>query len=399
MAGTVTSMQEIGGSLHPIKAWVEGVDFDPQARAQVARIANLPFIFHHVAVMPDAHVGIGATVGCVIATKGAIVVSAVGVDIGCGMVAQQTTLRAEQLPHDLSPIRSAIERVVPVGFAMHQRVPDDVLAAWEHLEPRFRDIADSYPRVDNGKALQQLGTMGGGNHFCEVSLDEQGYVWVVLHSGSRGIGNRIGTFFIELAKRDLARAGITLADRDLAYLREGTRYFADYLAAAEWAQEYAWTNRELMLRHIIEALREHLPPVTLTGQTVHCHHNYVARELHFGEQVLVTRKDAVRAGDGDLGIIPGSMGAKTYIVRGRGNPESFMSCAHGAGRRLGRKQAMRALTLRDLIEQTQGVECRKDRGVLDEAPAAYKDVDAVMAAQSDLVEPVHTLRQVVCVKG
>jgi tRNA-splicing ligase RtcB len=386
----------------PIKAWVAGVEFDERARRQVANMASLPFIHSHVAVMPDVHVGIGATVGSVIPTIGAIVPASVGVDIGCGMVAQRLTLRHEDLPDSLAPIRKTIERTIPVGFAMHANVPEPVREAWLALEPAFKKLVDKYPKNDSRKAANQLGTMGGGNHFCEVTVDTEGYLWVVIHSGSRGIGNRIGTFFIERAKREMLKLGVELVDRDLAYLTENTESFDDYVEAVGWAQSYARLNRDLMMERTLQALAHaavKLPPFGLKEKAVNCHHNFVARERHFGADVYVTRKGAVRAGKGEFGIIPGSMGARSFIVRGKGNPESFESCSHGAGRRMSRKEAERRLTLADLERETAGVECRKDRGVLDEAPSAYKSIDAVMAAQSDLVEVVYEFKQVVCVKG
>jgi tRNA-splicing ligase RtcB (3'-phosphate/5'-hydroxy nucleic acid ligase) len=387
---------------HPVKAWVDGVEFDAGARRQVENIAALPFIHDHVAVMPDVHLGKGATVGSVIPTIGAIVPAAVGVDIGCGMIAQKLTLTADDLPTDLRRVRDAIEKVIPVGKASHRDAPAAADRAWEAgLGERYQEIVRRAPGVSARNAREQLGTMGGGNHFCELCIDERGGVWLVLHSGSRGAGNRIGQFYIERAQRELERLGIKLADRDLAHLTEHTPLFDDYVEAVGWAQDYARTNRELMMRHALEALsgKAGLPRFKRAETVVNCHHNYVARERHFGADVFVTRKGAVRAGLGELGFIPGSMGARSFVVRGLGNAESFESCSHGAGRRMSRGEAKSRLTLADLKNQTHGVECRKDAGVLDEAPAAYKDIDAVMEAQRDLVEIVHTLRQVVCIKG
>jgi tRNA-splicing ligase RtcB (3'-phosphate/5'-hydroxy nucleic acid ligase) len=395
-------MKTFTNAKHPIKAWVDGVEFEPAAKRQVENMASLPFIHSHVAVMPDVHVGIGATVGSVIPTIGAIVPAAVGVDIGCGMVAQRLTLRQEDLPDNLAPIRDAIERAIPVGFAAHKEVPAPVATVWTALEATHNKIMTKYPKIDNRKATQQLGTMGGGNHFCELTVDTEGFVWLVIHSGSRGIGNRIGTFFIERAKREMEKLGVSLIDRDLAYLTENTESFNDYVEAVDWAQSYARANRDLMVGQALRALGAEklgLPAFDLKEKAVNCHHNYVAREHHLGADVYVTRKGAVRAGTGDLGIIPGSMGAHSYIVRGKGNPDSFESCSHGAGRRMGRKEAERRLTLADLQRETAGIECRKDAGVLDEAPSAYKSIRAVMAAQADLVDIVHEFRQVVCVKG
>ena len=387
----------------PIKAWVDGVEFDDNARKQVANVAALPFVHSHVAVMPDVHVGRGATVGSVIATAGAIVPASVGVDIGCGMIAQKLTLRADELPDDLRGVRAAIESVVPVGRAAHREPAPAAQRAWdEGLGERYARVVERAPKVSTRNVREQLGTMGGGNHFAEVSVDEAGDVWLVLHSGSRGAGNRIGSFYIERALEELERAGTALAGRDLAHLTENTESFDAYVEALGWAQDYARINREIMLENALDALRDRkvkLPRFRRAETVVNCHHNYVARERHFGADVYVTRKGAVRAGLGELGFIPGSMGARSFVVRGLGNPESFESCSHGAGRRMSRGEAMRRLTVADLKRETRGIECRKDAGVLDEAPSAYKNVDAVMRAQHDLVRIVHTLRQVVCVKG
>jgi tRNA-splicing ligase RtcB len=394
----------------PIRAWTVGVPFEPDARAQVERIARLPFIHRHVAVMPDVHLGKGATVGSVIATRSAIVPAAVGVDIGCGMMAVRTSLRAEALPDDLRGVRSAIEGAVPHGRtdnggrndrgAWHDP-PAAAAEAWDAMRAGYDRIIARHPKLDRGAHVTHLGTLGTGNHFIEVCLDEQDHVWIVLHSGSRGVGNRIGTTYIEVAKADMRRLGVDLPDQDLAYLREGTEHFDEYVEAVHWAQEYARINRELMMSALLEALRARarLPPFQARLEAVNCHHNYVAREHHFGADVLVTRKGAVRARRGDLGIIPGSMGARTYIVRGLGNADSFESCSHGAGRSMSRNEARRRFTVADHVAATAGIECRKDADVIDETPMAYKSIDQVMAAQRDLVEIVHTLRQVVCVKG
>ena len=393
-----------------IKAWVKGVPFAANAREQLQRIASLPFIHSHVAAMPDVHLGKGATVGSVIATKGAVVPAAVGVDIGCGMIAVKTSLVAEDLPDDLKPLRDAVERAVPHGRSNRGgrgdrgawgNTPKAVDQKWADLEPGYRRIIDKYSKLDRGAHVTQLGTLGGGNHFVELCLDQDGAFWIMLHSGSRGVGNRIGQHFIALARKDMERQDIRLPDRDLAYFEEGSEYFQDYVHAVEWAQNYARVNRELMMQHVVDALRKHkgLKPFTANLEAVNCHHNYVAREHHFGADVLVTRKGAVRAGVGELGIIPGSMGARSYIVRGKGNPQSFESCSHGAGRAMSRSEAKRRFTVDDHVEATKHVECRKDRGVVDETPAAYKPIEKVMKAQKDLVEVVHELRQVVCVKG
>jgi tRNA-splicing ligase RtcB len=394
----------------PVKSWTAGVPFEAEARAQVERVAKLPFIHGWVAVMPDVHKGMGATVGSVIPTSGAVMPAAVGVDIGCGMMAVHTTLTAQDLGSDLAPLRAAIERAVPHGRTNHGGKGDKgawgdpparVKVAWAALEPGYRAIAAKYPKLDRGPTIEHLGTLGTGNHFIELCLDEAGQAWIMLHSGSRGVGNRIGTDFVALAKAEARRRGVALADPDLAWFEEGTRQFDDYLTAVTWAQAYAATNRELMLEAIVEALAKggRLPAFSLQGERVNCHHNYVAREVHYGKEVLVTRKGAVRARAGDLGIIPGSMGARSYIVRGLGNAESFTSCSHGAGRAMSRTAARKRFTVEDHVRATAGIECRKDVDVIDETPAAYKSIDAVMEAQRDLVEVLHTLRQVVCVKG
>lgn len=387
----------------PVKIYTD--DVDSPAVKQLVNIAQLPFIHSHVAAMPDVHVGIGATVGAVIPTKGAIIPAAVGVDIGCGMVATRLSLRSSQLPDNLRPLRTAIEAAVPVGFAMHPNGPGVPASAVHALSGGLDRIVHKHPGILKMQKnpertwAQQLGTLGGGNHFIELCLDENQDVWVMLHSGSRGIGNVIGRYFIELARKDMGQHLANLPDRDLAYLQEGAAHFDDYVTAVQWAQDYAMTNRREMMRLILDALMRQLPPFTLTREAINCHHNYVTVERHFGEDLFITRKGAIRAGVGDLGIIPGSMGAKSYIVRGKGEPESFCSCSHGAGRRMSRGQAKKKFDQQDLIDQTVGVECRKDSGVLDEIPGAYKPIDEVMANQSDLVEVVHILKQVVCVKG
>jgi tRNA-splicing ligase RtcB len=385
------------------------VPFEAEARAQLERIARLPFIHKHVAVMPDVHLGKGATVGSVIATRRAIIPAAVGVDIGCGMMAVRTSLRASALPDDLRAVRTAIEGAVPHGRTDNggpndrgawKDPPAAQAEAWAGLRPGYEAIIAKHPRLDRGWHVQHLGTLGTGNHFIELCLDEADQVWVMLHSGSRGVGNRIGSHFIELAKEDMRRWFIDLPDQDLAYLPEGTEHFVDYVEAVHWAQEYARLNRELMMTSVIAALGSAgLPAFEARLEAVNCHHNYVAMEHHFGENVFVTRKGAVRARGGDLGIIPGSMGARSYIVRGRGNAQSFHSCSHGAGRAMSRAEARRRYSVIEHAAATAGIECRKDQEVIDETPMAYKSIDAVMQAQRDLVDVVHTLRQVVCVKG
>jgi tRNA-splicing ligase RtcB len=391
------------GSPTPIKGWVRGVPFDEKARQQLQNLTRLPFVGPWVAVMPDVHVGIGATVGSVIPTRGAIIPAAVGVDIGCGMAAVRTTLRADDLPDDLAPIRAAIERSVPVGGADHRKLPDSIETRLVEsgLAARLQKIRERHPKIRPDKVDRQLGTLGGGNHFIELCLDEEDRVWVMLHSGSRGTGNLIGTYFIELARRALEKRvlGFHVPDRDLAFFLEGEQLFDDYIEAVGWAQDYARHNREAMMQRVLHDLRRLLPKFQLEKVAVNCHHNYVNRETHFGQDLLVTRKGAVSARAGELGIIPGSMGACSHIVRGKGEPESFHSCSHGAGRVMSRTQAKAQITLKQHREATAHVECRKDAGVVDESPAAYKPIAAVMAAQADLVDVLHTLRQVVCVKG
>ena len=394
------------GSTTPIKGWVRGVPVEEQARRQLRNIAALPFVGPWVAVMPDVHLGIGATVGSVVPTRGAVVPAAVGVDIGCGMAAVRTTLTANELPDELAALRHAIERAIPVGNGAcgdHRRIPDGVASAVAHadLAARLARIRARHPKIRPDKFERQTGTLGGGNHFIEICLDEAGRVWVMLHSGSRGTGNLIGTYFIERARRELEKRvlGFHLPDRDLAFFLEGEPLFADYIEAVSWAQDYARVNRETMMARVLHAMRHALPKFQLDRAAVNCHHNYVQRESHFGESLLVTRKGAVSARDGELGIIPGSMGACSYIVRGKGDADSFHSCSHGAGRVLSRTAARAQITLKQHREATAHVECRKDAGVIDESPAAYKNIDAVMAAQRSLVDIVHTLRQVVCIKG
>ena len=400
--------QHVEGGV-PIKMWTRGVPVEDGARAQLARAAQMPFVFKHVAVMPDVDVGIGATVGSVIPTKGAVIPAAVGVDIGCGMMAARTSLVASDLPDNLEGIRSAIEQAVPHGRSVGRGKRDQgswgdppaaIVEAWATLAQRFERITEKYPRLKNTNHLVHLGTLGTGNHFIELCLDQEQRVWVMLHSGSRGVGNAIGTFFIELAKQDMRKWHINLPDQDLAYFPEGTDHFDDYVEAVGWAQDFAALNRRMMMANVVRALRGQIAkPFDAEMEAVNCHHNYVQRENHFGENVLVTRKGAVRAAKGVLGIIPGSMGAKSFIVRGLGNAESFDSCSHGAGRIMSRTAAKKLVTLDEHIRDTAGVECRKDEGVIDETPKAYKPIEAVMAAQADLVEIVHTLKQVVCVKG
>jgi tRNA-splicing ligase RtcB len=390
-----------------IKSWTKGVQFEDEAKQQVRLCAAMPFV-EGVAVMPDVHAGIGATVGSVIATKGALMPAAVGVDIGCGMVAMRTTLTANDLPDSLGHIRAEIERAVPHGRTSNggsgdrgawANPPASVTTKWKALDVRFQAILAKHPKIGGHNAYHHLGTMGGGNHFVEVCLDEEDRVWVMLHSGSRGVGNRIGTYFINKAKEEMQRYHIGLADKDLSYLVEDTVIFDDYIEAMTWAQDFAAASREIMLERTVAALRKHLPPFATDKVAINCHHNYTTREQHRGKSMWITRKGAVQAREGTLGIIPGSMGTGSFIVEGLGNDDSFHSCSHGAGRVMSRTKAKKLITLEDHIKATEGIECRKDVDVIDESPAAYKDVNAVMAAQSDLVKIKFHLRQIINVKG
>ncbi len=408
---TKTASYEVIAPAHgaPVKMWTRGVPVDEGSKQQLLNTASMPFIYKWLAVMPDVHYGKGSTIGSVIPTKGAIIPAAVGVDIGCGMMAVRTSLTANDLPDSLGQVRAALEKSVPHGRTATrggrdkgawQDLPNAADEAWAALKPGFEAIVAKHPKLAKANTAVHLGTLGTGNHFLEVCLDQEDRVWLMLHSGSRGVGNAIGTYFINLAKEEMRRYFINLPDMDLAYLPEGTQHFEDYFHAVEWAQSFAMTNRRIMMGHAVEALRGIVAkPFEAHLEAVNCHHNYVAREHHFGEDVLVTRKGAVRAAEGTMGIIPGSMGAKSFIVRGKGDAESFCSCSHGAGRVMSRTEAKRQFTIADHVAATAGVECRKDADVIDETPRAYKDIDAVMAAQASLVEIVHTLRQVVCVKG
>ncbi|MFO0334713.1 MAG: RtcB family protein [Pseudomonadota bacterium] len=400
-------VMNVEGGAH-VKMWTRGVPVEDEAREQLAKTARMPFIFRHLAVMPDVHLGKGSTVGSVIPTLAAVIPAAVGVDIGCGMIAAKTTLHANDLPDSLAPLRAAIERAVPHGRSPGKRdkgawgdePPAPVDAAWSQLVTGFESIVEKHPVLKRTNNRVHLGTLGTGNHFIEVCLDEGGSVWFMLHSGSRGVGNAIGTYFIELARADMRTWMVNLPDRDLAYFPEGTEHFDEYVRAVEWAQDFARLNREVMMTNVIAAARRVIEkPFEANVEAVNCHHNYVSRERHFGEDILVTRKGAVSAKKGELGIIPGSMGARSFIVRGLGNDDAFHSCSHGAGRKMSRTEAKKRFTLADHTAATADVECRKDADVIDETPAAYKDIDAVMHAQRDLVEIVHTLKQVVCVKG
>jgi tRNA-splicing ligase RtcB len=396
-----------GASL--IKAWVDGVLFEEEAQKQVEKLATMPFIYKHVAVMPDVHAGKGSTIGSVIATKKAIIPAAVGVDLGCGMMAYKTNLKASDLPDSLTSLRFSIEAAIPVGSNPATKIgqwkagliPEDILNRWNsHLNKDFEEITAKYPRFKNTNNVNHLGTLGGGNHFIEICLDENNDVWFMLHSGSRGVGNAIGSHFIELAKKDMEKYFIHLPDKDLAYLPEGSQFFQDYCDAVQWAQDFAEENRCAMMRTLIRVVSQVLSrDIVCDTFSVNCHHNYVQKEHHFGENVWITRKGAVSARKDQLGIIPGSMGAKSFIVRGLGNPESFNSCSHGAGRVMSRTRAKAIVNLDDHARALAGVECNSGESTLDETPSAYKNIDAVMAAQSDLVEIVHTLKQILCIKG
>jgi tRNA-splicing ligase RtcB len=392
-----------------VKMWTGDMTVEREALEQIRNIADLPILAGHLAIMPDVHAGIGATVGSVIPTRGAVIPAAVGVDIGCGMCAVMTDLTAKDLPDSLFAMRNDIERSVPVGFAEHKRSSIKVkghyadvlrkaevkmLQRWENLA-----LKEKLGRADPYKIANQIGTLGGGNHFIEICLDSEDRVWVMLHSGSRGIGNQIGTVAINMAKEVALRENRKLVDKNLAWLDEGSAEFNAYIEAMHWAQDYAMLNRETMMQIVLEGLRKRFPKMKILGEVVNCHHNFTSLENHFDEDVWVTRKGAVSAREGQMGIIPGSMGAKSFIVQGKGNHDSYCSCSHGAGRTMSRTKAREFFSTEDLIAQTQGVECRKDQDVLDEIPGAYKDIDSVMAAQTDLVEVVHTLKQVLCVKG
>lgn len=395
--------------LHNVKMWVGDMEVEEAAIKQITNISQLPILAGHIAIMPDVHMGKGATVGSVIPTRSAIIPAAVGVDIGCGMCAAMTNLTADDLPDSLIALRNQIERDVPVGFEEHKGGIPSVSGPYaDVLRKKHRKIMERYDslamkvrlgRADENKIGRQIGTLGGGNHFIELCLDSENRVWVMLHSGSRGIGNQIGTVAIEMAKEQAAKRQWGLADQDLAWLDEGTPEFDAYIEAMHWAQDYAQMNRDTMMNLVLAGLKRRFPQMMILGEVINCHHNFTSLEEHNNEEIWVTRKGAVSARNGQMGIIPGSMGAKSFIVKGKGNPDSYCSCSHGAGRKHSRNQARKLFTSLDLQEQTAGVECRKDDAVLDEIPAAYKDIDMVMAAQADLVETVTTLKQVLCVKG
>jgi tRNA-splicing ligase RtcB (3'-phosphate/5'-hydroxy nucleic acid ligase) len=386
----------------PIKIWSDLHTVESSALDQLTNTANLPFVFKHVAAMPDVHLGYGATVGSVVATKGAVCPAAVGVDIGCGMMAVKTDLDYRVVQDNIKKIRHSIERSIPVGHEGNKLITKGV-ERWK----QWGDFADlSVVGKNEGdlfkRARSQMGSLGGGNHFIEVCLDTDNNVWLMLHSGSRNIGKTVAERHLDIAKDLMKRMFIHLPDPDLAYLVSQTPEFDAYLSDLDWCQDYALQNRREMMERVVKDVSYAVhgaPDQIELSYKVNCHHNYMARENHYNENVLVTRKGAVRARVGDLGIIPGSMGTRSYIVEGLGDEESFCSCSHGAGRRMSRGQAKRQFTLDDLALQTAGVECRKDEGVLDEIPGAYKDIDEVMANQTDLVKVVAELRQIMCIKG
>ncbi len=401
-------MKVINTQGKPIKHWTDGVLFEDEARSQLEKLASLPFIYKHIAVMPDVHAGKGSTIGTILATQGAIIPAAVGVDLGCGMMACKTTLNASRLPDNLYELRCNIEAAIPHGsnpknprIGSWSETHFTIAHIWENnLSKDFDEICSKHPRIKNSNNIKHLGTLGGGNHFVEICIDENQEVWFMLHSGSRGVGNLIGRHFIELAQKDMKKYFINLPDHDMAYLPEGSEYFQDYMQAVHWAQSFASLNREVMMQNLITAVQKTLGLVfSISEVSVNCHHNYVQKENHFDKNVWITRKGAVSARKGQLGIIPGSMGAKSFIVRGLGNAESFTSCSHGAGRVMSRTKAKQLVNVSDHESSLKNVECNKSESTLDETPSAYKDIDAVMNAQSDLVKIVHTLKQVLCVKG
>jgi tRNA-splicing ligase RtcB len=406
---TVGNMQLTTGYGVPVKAWTVGIDVEDHAWAQIKNVASMPFIYKWLAIMPDVHAGYGATVGSVIPTISAVSPMMVGVDIGCGMMASRTTLRGSQIEkRDLATLRQKIEAAVPHGLTKGRdkgswgSPPENTQIAWLELEPGYKKILDKNPRASHKGPEAQLGTLGTGNHFIEICVDKEDYVWIMLHSGSRGVGNRMASHFYQVAKKKMEMYFISwLPDIQLAYLPEGTAAFDQYIEAANWCQRYARVNRDLMMENVQRAMRQSklLPKFQADETLVDCHHNYVTKEHHYGKNIWVTRKGAVNASKGRLGIIPGSMGAKSYIVEGLGEAESFNSCSHGAGRKMSRTVAKNTFTLKDHRAATDGIECKKDSSVLDETPGAYKSISDVMEAQRDLVRPVHELRQVLCVKG
>lgn len=391
-------MKTINYGHRPVHVWTNHVE--ESAEKQLCNLSKLPFVFHKgIAVMPDVHAGIGSTVGSVIPTIKAIIPAAVGVDIGCGMCAVRTTLSARDLPDNLGPLRHEIERSIPTGKYHNREAPPQ--EQWKHLTDLFEKLPNhqALNSLVSDKTFLQLGTLGGGNHFIELCLDENDSVWLMLHSGSRGIGNQIGRHYITAAKNEMERWHISLDDPDLAYFPEHTQLFAEYITAVSWAQDFAKTNRAIMMDRLCRIMERTFTDFEIHDHIINCHHNYVERENHYGHNIFVTRKGAIRARKGDIGIIPGSMGTRSYIVEGLGNRESYHSCSHGAGRIMSRNEARQRFTVEDLKQQTNGVECRKDQAIVDEIPGAYKDIDEVMENQKDLVRPLHTLRAMLCIKG
>jgi tRNA-splicing ligase RtcB len=396
-----------------VKMWTKHVDVEESALEQLRNVADMPFIFDHVSAMPDVHTGMGATIGSVIPTLGAVMPAAVGVDIGCGMMAVRTDLDPLQLLGREADVRTAIERRIPHGRTHNGgsndrgawgKIPRRIWNVWDqHLACGFEEIASHDNRhvadIRNSNNANHLGTLGTGNHFIEICLDKDNRVWFMLHSGSRGVGAKIGNTFIKMAKQEMERYFIDLKDRNLAYFVEGTELFDAYIHCVSWAQDFAKMNRKMMLEGVEEAVGELLNEAIHFDFKVDCHHNFVTKEKHFGRNIWVTRKGAVRAREGDLCIIPGSMGARSYICEGLGERDSFTSCSHGAGRKMSRSKARKTFTVEDHKKMTKGIECRKDSDVIDETPGAYKDIDMVMKSQETLVRPIHELRQVICIKG
>lgn len=390
--------QVIDGQTVPIKIWTDQIE--SEALNQLYRLSSLPFIHNHIAVMPDVHAGIGSTIGTVIATKGAIIPSAVGVDIGCGMCALQLPFKIDVISDKFKQIRGAIERTIPLGTDVNKSLNSTTRNYFDRLgELKCFDQASK----EFKRALLALGSLGGGNHFIEICYDEQENAWLMLHSGSRNIGKTVADFHINKAKGYIKNYFINLPDPNLAYLVQGTMEFNDYVHDMHWCQLYAKFNRQEMLNRILREIAyivyKDFDVSRFNGLRVDCHHNYSQMEEHYGAKVFVTRKGAVSAQNGEFGIIPGSMGAKSFIVKGKGNIESFCSCSHGAGRVMSRTQARKTFVKEDLISQTRGVECRKDISLIDEIPSAYKSIEEVMDNQTDLVDIVYALKQVVCIKG
>lgn|SRR3989338_4393002 len=395
----------------PVKIWDKHVPMEDKVYEQLKKIASLPFIHKHVSAMSDAHVGKGSCVGAVIPTISAIIPATCGVDLGCGIIAVQTDLKASDLPENLKKMRTAIEKAIPHGRDNHGgrrdkgawgEPPNEVVSIWRReLEDNFKKICEKHPKIEKSNNVNHLCSLGSGNHMLCINIDEEQHIWFMLHSGSRGVGNVIGTYFIEKAKQEMRKWYINLPDQDLSYLPEGSKYFDDYIEAMFWAQDFALWNRKLMMKRMIDAVSRSLSGKKINAeiQAVNCHHNYVARENHFGRNVFITRKGAIRAREGDMGVIPGCMGGKSYIVCGKGNPESFHSCSHGAGRLMSRTQAKHKFTLDDHIKALKGVEARLDEDILDETPGAYKNIEDVMRSQKDLVEVVHILQEILNVKG